>query len=344
MTSLRTGLIGCGKFANKHLANLVSMPEKFEIASFCDIVPENAVQYAEKYSAGKAKVFSDYHQMFDQVPLDLVLICLPPFGHKDEVEAAADHGVNVLIEKPIALTSEHAWKMVKAVEKAGIKSQVGFMFRFGAAIEKLKSMIEDGSAGQVGLMSARYFCNSLHASWWRERDKSGGQITEQVIHMVDLMRYLMGDPQLVYSIQNNLFHRSVENYTIEDTSGTVMEFKDGGIGVIFASNNAIPGKWLNDYHIVTQKLTAEFADANHATFTLHRWAGAQNGEHFLRGELLPAGGARPLSSHCQKYDPPEHRSRKARGSLRPCPGNHQIGFDEKTSAFGEQISLWKILS
>jgi predicted dehydrogenase len=205
--------------------------------------------------------------MFDQVPLDLVLICLPPFGHKDEVEVAADHGVNVLIEKPIALTSEHAWKMVKAVEKAGIKSQVWFMFRFGAAIEKLKAMIEDGSAGQVGLMSARYFCNSLHAAWWREREKSGGQITEQVIHMVDLMRYLMGDPQTVFSIQNNLFHKYVENYTIEDTSGTVMEFKDGGIGVIFASNNAIPGKWLNDYHIVTQKLTAEFSDANNATFT-----------------------------------------------------------------------------
>jgi predicted dehydrogenase len=267
MTTLRTGLIGCGKFANRHLANLVSMPEKFEITAFCDIVAENAVQYADKYTGGKAKVFSDYHHMFDQVPLDLVFICLPPFGHRDEVEVAADHGVNILIEKPIALTSELAWKMVKAVEKAGIKSQVGFMFRFGAAIEKLKSMIEDGSAGPVGLMSARYFCNALHASWWRSREKSGGQITEQVIHMVDLMRYLMGDPQTVFSIQNNLFHKNVEGYTIEDTSGTVMEFNDGGIGVIFASNNAIPGKWINDYHIVTQKITAEFSDANHATFT-----------------------------------------------------------------------------
>jgi len=267
MTTLKTGLIGCGKFANKHMANLVSMPEKFEIAAFCDIVRENAEQYAAKYSNGKAEVYSDYHQMFDRTPLDLVLICLPPFGHKDEVDAAAKHGVNILIEKPIALTSEHAWKMVEAVERAGIKSQVGFMFRFGAAIEKLKSMIVDGSAGQVGLMSARYFCNALHAPWWRMRDKSGGQITEQVIHMIDLMRYLMGEPQTVFSIQNNLFHKSVENYTIEDTSGTVMEFKDGGIGVIFASNNAIPGKWLNDYHIVTQNLTVEFVDANNATFT-----------------------------------------------------------------------------
>jgi predicted dehydrogenase len=98
-------------------------------------------------------------------------------------------------------------------------------------------------------------------------EKSGGQITEQVIHMVDLMRYLMEDPKLVFSIQNNLFHKTVENYTIEDTSGTVLVFKDGGIGVVFASNYAIPGKWINDYHIVSEKLTAEFKDANNAVFT-----------------------------------------------------------------------------
>jgi len=267
MQTLKTGLIGCGKFAHKHLANLEAMPEKFEMRAFCDIVRENAQQYAQKYTNGKAAVFSDYHQMFERVPLDLVLVCLPPFGHSDEVELAAERGVHILIEKPIALTSEQAWKMVNVVEKTGVKSQVGFMFRFGAAIEKLKAMIADGTAGQVGLMSARYFCNSLHASWWRMREKSGGQITEQVIHMVDLMRYLMGEPQMVFSVQNNLFHQNVENYTIEDTSGTVMEFEDGGVGVIFASNNAIPGKWINDYHVVAQKLTAEFTDANHVTFT-----------------------------------------------------------------------------
>ena len=267
MTILKTGLIGCGKFANKHLTNVVTMPDKFEMVAFCDIIKENAEQLSGKYTGGQAPVYTDFHEMFQKVPhLDLVLICLPPFAHTDEVTLAAQNGTHILIEKPIALTSAHAWQMVEAVEKAGVKSQVGFMFRFGIAIERLKSMILDGTAGQVGLMSTRYFCNALHAPWWRMRDKSGGQITEQVIHMVDLMRYLIGDPATVFSLQSNLFHQAVENYTIEDTSGTVMQFKNGGIGVIFASNNAIPGKWINDYHIVTDKLTAEFSDANNAIF------------------------------------------------------------------------------
>jgi predicted dehydrogenase len=205
--------------------------------------------------------------MFQSQPLDLVVICLPPFAHSDEVDHAAQRGVHVLIEKPIALSSQLAWHMVDVSEKAGIQTQVGFMYRFGAAVESLKEMIATGEAGQVGLMSARYFCNALHAAWWREREKSGGQLVEQVIHMVDLMRYLMGNPQTVFSLQNNLFHREVSDYSVEDVSGTLVGFENGGIGVIYATNGAIPGKWINDYRLVARHLTAEFSDANHATFT-----------------------------------------------------------------------------
>ena len=207
MAVLHTGLIGCGKFANKHLVNIISMPEKFKMVAFCDTVRENAEQYNEKYTSGKSKVYVDFHNLFREVPLDLVLICLPPFCHSDEVEVAASYGIHVLIEKPISLNSQQAWNMVNAVECNGVKSQVGFMMRFGKAVESLKILIANGIAGQVGLMSTRYFCNALHAPWWRMRDKSGGQIVEQVIHMVDLMRYLIGDPVTVFSIQNNLFHK-----------------------------------------------------------------------------------------------------------------------------------------
>ncbi len=266
MKPFRTAILGCGGFANRHAENIVTMPERLELAAFCDINPQHAQTFAQKYAQG-AKTYTDFHPMLDEVKPDLLVICLPPFGHTDEVEAAAQRGIHVLIEKPIALASAQAWKMVEVAEAAKIKTQVGFMFRFGAAVTELKNLIESGKAGEVGLMSARYFCNSLHANWWRMRDKSGGQLVEQVIHMVDLMRYLMGDAQTVYSLQNNLFHKDVADYTVEDVSGTVMGFKNGGIGVIYASNGAIPGKWVNDYRVVARNLTAEFADANHATFT-----------------------------------------------------------------------------
>src|SRR5215216_821798 len=263
---LRTAILGCGGFAHRHARTLQLLNSDFEMVAFCNRTIGKAVAFSEKYTDGQAPVFSDHHEMLEKVPLDVVIICLPPYAHSDEVDIAASLGVHVFIEKPIALSSEHGWRMVDAAEKAGITTQVGFMFRFGEAVEQLKGMIDSGQAGHVGLMSARYFCNALHAPWWRRRELSGGQLVEQVIHMVDLMRFLMGDAVTVYSHQENVFHQDVEDYTVEDVSATIFGFPRGAMGVIYVTNGAIPDRWINDYRVVSRNLTAEFTDANHATF------------------------------------------------------------------------------
>jgi predicted dehydrogenase len=275
MNILRAGILGCGGFAHRHAQIIAALPDELELAAFSDRTSAKAQTFSDQYTGGRAAVFTDHHIMLDKANLDLLVICLPPYGHTDEVEVAAQYGVHLLMEKPIALTSEHAWRMVEAAEQTQIKTQVGFMFRFGEAVERLKSLIESGEAGPVGLMSARYFCNALHADWWRDKSRSGGQVVEQIIHMfdlmrflmVDLMRFLMGDPVTIYSRQENVFHRERPDYTVEDVSATVVAFRSSGIGVVYATNGAIPGKWINDYRIVARNLTAEFSNANQATIT-----------------------------------------------------------------------------
>lgn len=264
---LRIGLLGCGSFAQRHAQNLQQLADEVEMVAFCNRTVEKAALFARQYGSGETAVFTDHRQMLAQVSLDALIITLPPYAHSDEVELAAARGIHLFIEKPIALRSEDGWRMVEAAEKAGIITQVGFMFRFGEAVEAVKVLIDAGTAGPVGLMSARYFCNSLHAPWWRDREKSGGQLVEQVIHMVDLMRYLMGEPVTAYSRQENIFHRQVPGYTVEDVSATVYGFPTGGVGVIYATNGAIPNRWVNDYRVVAQNLTAEFSNANNATLT-----------------------------------------------------------------------------
>lgn len=276
MTPLRTAIIGCGGIAERHAKNMAALHEHFQLVACADTDAARANDFAARFAPGPGlvAVYPDSATLLDAAAdhgLDALVICLPPFAHRDEVARAAARGIHVLIEKPIALDSAHGWQMVAAAEAAGIVTQVGFMYRFGAAIAHLKHLIASGAAGPVGLMSTRYFCNSLHAPWWRDRTKSGGQLVEQVIHMIDLMRYLMGEADTVYSIQRNLYHTATPGYTVEDTSGTVISFQQGGIGVIYASNNAIPGHWINDYKIVTAALTVDFADANHAVF--HHTAG-----------------------------------------------------------------------
>lgn len=71
---------------------------------------------------------------------------------------------------------------------------------------------------------------------------------------------------MIYSRQENLFHRDIADYTVEDVSATVFGFQGGAMGVIYVTNGAIPGKWINDYRLVSQKLTAEFTNANNALF------------------------------------------------------------------------------
>ena len=262
----RVGIIGCGGIAHAHARALRKIGA--EMIAFCDIVEERAREYAAQYSEGKGRVYTDFSKMFEVEELDIVYICLPPFAHSNEVEMAAEKGVHILIEKPIALDLEIARKMVEAVERKGVKSQVGFLLRFGEATERLKEMIESGEAGPPGLFIGRYVCNSLHSPWWRDRSKSGGQVVEQIIHLFDMARFLMGEAESVFCFMNNIFHKDIPDYTVEDVSGTAIRFRNGSIGVIAATNGAIPGQWISRYEVITQYMTCEFTDTNNATFHL----------------------------------------------------------------------------
>ncbi len=268
MNPLRTAILGCGGWGERHARNLVQLPEQIKLAAFCDADASRAAAFAKTYGTPDAQVFSDHHELLQQAPLDLLVITLPPFAHSDEVKLAAERGIHLLIEKPIALSMEHAWQMVEQAEKAGICTQVGFMYRFGAAVQRMVELRDSGRAGEVGLVRAGYFCNHLHAPWWRFKDKAGGQVVEQAIHLVDLMRYLAGEAESAYSIQRNLFHRETPGgYSVEDVSGTVISFKNGAVGVLSATNNAVPWKWAWDFKLVTRSLSVDFEDSNRATFT-----------------------------------------------------------------------------
>lgn len=265
MKPLRTGIIGCGRFAKRHAAILAAL-DGVALVGFCDRTIESAEAFNAQYAGGQGRAFSDGESMFEEAGLDLVYICLPPFAHGNEVELACRHGVHFLIEKPIALTMDLAGAMAAQVRASGVKSQVGFMYRHGEAAQWLKCRLREAAGEGRGFMTARYACNSLHSWWWRDRGKSGGQLLEQVIHVLDLTRFFFGEPAEVYSMQDNLFHRQVEDYTVEDVSATVIRFATGAMATIVATNGAIPNRWDCDWRIVLPGLTADFADANHAAF------------------------------------------------------------------------------
>ena len=262
MNKLRIGIIGGGYMAGVHAKNLSTL-ENVEIAAICDLIvkPENLID-----TYGIKLYFKDFKKMLDEANLDAIVITIPPFAHSGEVEYAAEKGVHVFLEKPIALTVERAESMANAVKKAGVQSMVGYMMRYGFAVSKLKCMINSGEAGRITLMDARYECNSLHTPWWKIKEKSGGQILEQIIHLYDMGLFLAGQPKSAVGFVANLCHTDVEGYTIEDTSSGIVTFENGAIASICGTNCAVPMQWNGLFTVVCKNVTVHFKDPNNAEF------------------------------------------------------------------------------
>lgn len=262
MNKLRIGIIGAGYMAGVHAKSLSTI-KNVEITAICHpkVKPENLIG-----TYGIKLYFKDYKKMFDEANLDAIVISIPPFAHSGEVEYAAEKGVHVFLEKPIALTVDRAESMACAVEKAGIKSMVAYMMRYGVAVSKLKHMIDSGEAGRITLMDARYECNSLHTPWWRIKEKSGGQVLEQIIHLYDIGLFLAGQPKSAVGFVANLCHTDVEDYTVEDTSSGIITFENGAIASISGTNCAVPMQWNGLFTVICKNVTVHFKDPNNAEF------------------------------------------------------------------------------
>lgn len=261
----RAGVLGMGNMGRAHAGILLDAPD-VELVALCS----QPAADAQKYAAGKGlscAIYADGFEMIEKEALDILYVCLPPFAHSGQVEAAAARGCAVFVEKPIALTAERGRAMAEAVEKAGVVSQVGYQMRFGGAVRALVEAIADGRAGRPLQYTARYECNSLHTPWWIDVTKCGGQVFEQVIHLYDMGLYLMGKPDTVCGFTANLAHQNVPGYTVEDTSVSAIRFKSGGLGMISGSNCAVPGRWEAMFRVVCEHLVADFKDQDHATFT-----------------------------------------------------------------------------
>jgi len=262
LDKVKIGFVGCGGIAGTHLRGLSTLSE-VRLEAFADIIEEKARVFSNQYGG---RVYKDWREMLDKERLDIVYICLPPFAHEDEVMVAAEKGVNIFIEKPIALNMSLAREMVKSVEKHHVKSQVGYCLRFGAGIEKAKDLVQSGEAGEVGLAVGWYWCHFLGGSWWRDKEKSGGQIVEQSTHLYDAFRYLCGEVETVYGQMNKRFWIDIPDLTVEDVSSSTFKFRSGAVGAIVATTWGASGQWWFRWLAATKKYTFESSASNSLTF------------------------------------------------------------------------------
>lgn len=260
MSALRVGLLGCGGIGARHAGAVAELPNDMELVACCGRDAERTRAFTEGRTAA---AYTDLDAMLRQERLDLVIATLPPYNRGGEIERVARAGVHLLVEKPIALNQQAADAMVADVSATGVVAAIGFMYRFGDAVRRWKA----ADAGQVGLYAGAYHCNALHADWWREEAKSGGQILEQVIHQVDLIRHLMGEPDTVYARRTNFAHHDTPGYDVEDISAILFGWDDGRIATLGASNIAVPGAWHKEWAVYAERMTGRFTSWNDAVLT-----------------------------------------------------------------------------
>lgn len=258
--TLRVGLLGCGGIGARHAGAVAKLPEVIELVACCGRDMARTRAFAAEHGGA---AYVDVDRMLDEARLDLLVATLPPYTRAGEIERAAKAGVHLLVEKPIALDMTAAAAMVAAVEASGVVAAIGFMYRFGDAVARWR----EADAGRVGLYAGTYHCRALHAHWWRDEAKSGGQIVEQVIHQIDLIRVFMGEPDTVYARRANLFHRDTPGYDVEDVSGIVFGWDDGRLATLNASNIAVPGRWHKDWSLFAERMAGRFSGWNDAVMT-----------------------------------------------------------------------------
>ena len=227
MTIVRVGFLGAGLIATFHSKMLHICGEDFERGGVYDLEHDRAERFA---AASKSFACSSEDEVLDSC--DAVYICTWTSEHPRLVRAAAERGLAVFCEKPLATTLDAAREMADVVEAAGVTNQVGLILRRSPAFLVLKDLIEQPGSGRVMSVVFRddqhIPIRGMYGSTWRgDVSKAGaGTLLEHSIHDVDLLENLLG-PIAAVSARSGDFHQ-IEG--IEDVVVGTLEFDNGAIG------------------------------------------------------------------------------------------------------------------
>ncbi|MGN1080928.1 MAG: Gfo/Idh/MocA family protein [Acutalibacteraceae bacterium] len=236
--------IGCGRISTNHIKAAVA--NKINIAAVCDIVPEHMENVLAKHGLENdtgIRRYTDYKKMIDENRLDLVGISTESGLHAEIALYCIDRGINVIIEKPMAMSIADADEIIKRSEEKGVKVSACHQNRFNIAVQKMRMALEEGRFGKISH-------GSVHVRWNRNKDyydqapwrgtwkQDGGALMNQCIHGIDLLRWMMGDEiDEVYGVTKQQFHDYLE---CEDIGMAVITFKNGAVATVEGTTNVYP--------------------------------------------------------------------------------------------------------
>ena len=196
---LRIGIIGTGGISGDHIKSYLNQPD-VELVAGCDLIPGKAEKKFAEYEVEGAKFFTDYKEMIDTVEMDAVSVCTYNRTHAECTIYALEHGINVLLEKPMTVTLDEAIEIRKAEKASGKIVSVGFQPRFDANMQMIKKIVESGELGRVYyVQTGGGRRHGIPVSWsetFIENDKAGlGALGDIGCYSIDLVMNALGNPK-----------------------------------------------------------------------------------------------------------------------------------------------------
>lgn len=231
-------IIGCGRISGKHIEGITAHAEEARLVAVSDLIDSRMDAAHEKLcnlvgTKISLKKYRDYRRLLEDPEVDVVCVATESGYHAQITIDALEAGKHVVVEKPMALSTDDADKMIAVARKKNLKLCVCHQNRFNPPVQKLRKALEEGRFGKLiyGVASIRWNRDMDYyrqASWRGTWALDGGTLMNQCIHNIDLLQWMLGPVEHLYA-QTDTFLREIE---AEDTGVAVLRFKNGCLGVI----------------------------------------------------------------------------------------------------------------
>ena len=229
-------VIGTGRAGLVHARNLKTRIPNADLVALCDS-DRNALEQVG-WELQIATLCDDYRDALGRDDVDAVVIVTPTLLHRRIASAAAEAGKHVFLEKPMAVTVDECRQIIAAVEKAGVKLQIGFMRRFDARFLEAKEVLDSGELGRVILIKSTGRGPGLPPPWIYDVDSSNGILAEVNSHDFDSVRWLAASELTrVYAEADNFKCPDVQDRypRFYDNAVVSLRFANGALGTIDGS-------------------------------------------------------------------------------------------------------------
>ena len=222
MPPTRIGVVGAGFIAGRHVDTLCTLPD-VAVVGVCDPQADRVAALAAR--AGAA-AYPDLDSMLDQLPLDAVYLCIPPFAHGAPERAVLARGLGLFVEKPLGPDLAEAEKLAVEIEAAGVPTATGYHWRYLDTVEQAQALLADRPPR---LLAASWLDRTPGTPWWPVRAASGGQLVEQATHLFDLCRLLAGEVTTVSAVAGR---SPAGTGDIDHVAAGTLRFASGAVGSV----------------------------------------------------------------------------------------------------------------